>query len=41
VEAGPALRPHINVSVDRARGELDTELAADSRVDVIAAISGG
>jgi molybdopterin converting factor small subunit len=41
VEAGPALRPHINVYVDRSRGELDTELAADSRVDVIAAISGG
>ena len=41
VEAGPALRPHINVYVDRARGELDTRLAGDSRVDVIAAISGG
>jgi sulfur-carrier protein len=40
-EPGPALRPHINVYVDRERGGLDTELAADSRVDVIAAISGG
>jgi len=40
-EAGPALRPHINVYVDRERGGLDSELAADSRVDVIAAISGG
>jgi sulfur-carrier protein len=40
-EAGPALRPHINVYVDRERGGLDTELAADARVDVIAAISGG
>jgi sulfur-carrier protein len=41
VEPGPKLRPHINVYVDRERGGLDTELAADSRVDVIAAISGG
>ena len=36
-----ALRPHINVYVDRERGGLDSELAADARVDVIAAISGG
>jgi molybdopterin synthase sulfur carrier subunit len=35
------LRPHINVYVDRARAELATELSARSRVDVIAAISGG
>ena len=35
------LRPHINVYVDRGRAELDTELDAGSRVDVIAAISGG
>jgi sulfur-carrier protein len=35
------LRPHINVYVDRARADLDTELSARSRVDVIAAISGG
>jgi molybdopterin converting factor small subunit len=41
VEAGPRLRPHINVYVDRERGGLDTELAAGSRIDVIAAISGG
>ena len=41
VEPGPQLRPHINVYVDRERGGLDTELAADSRLDVIAAISGG
>jgi molybdopterin synthase sulfur carrier subunit len=38
---GPALRPHIHVYVDRERAELDTELRADSRIDVIAAISGG
>jgi molybdopterin converting factor small subunit len=40
-EPGPVLRPHINVFVDRERAALDTELAAGSRVDVIAAISGG
>lgn len=40
-EPGPTLRPHINVYVDRERAALDTALAADSRVDVIAAISGG
>ncbi len=40
-EAGPALRPHINVYVDRERAQLDTALEARSRVDVIAAISGG
>jgi sulfur-carrier protein len=40
-EPGPALRRHINVYVDRERAELDTPLAAWSRVDVIAAISGG
>jgi molybdopterin converting factor small subunit len=40
-ERGPVLRPHINVYVDRERAELDTALEARSRVDVIAAISGG
>ena len=35
------LRPHINVYVDRARADLHTEVSARSRVDVIAAISGG
>jgi molybdopterin synthase sulfur carrier subunit len=40
-ERGPALRPHINVYVDRERAELGTALDARSRVDVIAAISGG
>jgi sulfur-carrier protein len=40
-EPGPALRRHINVYVDRERAELDTPLEAGSRVDVIAAISGG
>ena len=41
VDAGPALRPHINVYVDRERGGLETVLEPASRVDVIAAISGG
>jgi sulfur-carrier protein len=40
-EPGPALRPHINVYVDRERAALDTGLDAGSRIDVIAAISGG
>ena len=40
-EPGPALRRHINVYVDRERADLATPLEARSRVDVIAAISGG
>jgi molybdopterin synthase sulfur carrier subunit len=40
-EAGPAIRPHIHVYVDRERAGLETPLEARSRVDVIAAISGG
>ena len=40
-EPGPALRPHINVYVDRERGGLDSGIEARSRVDLIAAISGG
>ena len=41
VEGGPAIRPHIHFYVDRERAELDTPLEPRSRVDVIAAISGG
>jgi sulfur-carrier protein len=41
VEPGPKLRPHINVYVDRTRADLGSELDAGSRVDLIAAISGG
>ena len=41
VEAGPAIRPHIHVYVDQERAGLDTRLESRSRVDVIAAISGG
>ena len=37
----PKLRPHIHVYVDRARAQLDTPIDERSRVDVIAAISGG
>jgi molybdopterin synthase sulfur carrier subunit len=37
----PAIRPHIHFYVDRERAGLDTPLAAGSRVDVVAAISGG
>jgi molybdopterin synthase sulfur carrier subunit len=40
-EQGHGLRPHINVYVDRERAALDTALDPRSRVDVIAAISGG
>ena len=40
-EPGPVLRHHINVYVDRERAGLETPLGPDSRVDVIAAISGG
>jgi len=40
-EPGPALRKHINVYVDKRRAELETPLDDRSRLDVIAAISGG
>jgi molybdopterin converting factor small subunit len=40
-ERGPALRQHIHVYVDGRRADLDAALADGSRVDVIAAISGG
>jgi molybdopterin converting factor small subunit len=40
-EPGPQLRRHIHVYVDRERATLETALAPRSRVDVIAAISGG
>lgn len=41
VAEGPALRSHIHVYVDKERSGLDTRLDKRSRVDVIAAISGG
>ena len=40
-EPGPALRTHIHVYVDKERATLDTPIDPKSRVDVIAAISGG
>ena len=40
-EPGHGIRRHINVYVDRERAELDTPVGESSRVDVIAAISGG
>ncbi len=40
-EPGPAIRPHIHVYVDRERAGLETAIDTRSRVDVIAAISGG
>ena len=40
-EPGPTLRPHIHVYVDQERAGLETGLGERSRVDVIAAISGG
>jgi molybdopterin converting factor small subunit len=40
-EPGPVLRKHINVYVDKRRAELETPLDERSRLDVIAAISGG
>ena len=40
-EPGPTIRQHIHVYVDRERAGLETPLTDRSRVDVIAAISGG
>ena len=40
-EPGPTIRPHIHVYVDRERAGLETAIDTRSRVDVIAAISGG
>ena len=41
VEEGPARRRHLHVYVDGERAGLDTAIAERSRLDVIAAISGG
>jgi sulfur-carrier protein len=40
-QPGPVLHQHIHVYVDKERAALDTPLEMRSRVDVIAAISGG
>lgn len=41
VEAGPRLRPHINVFVAGQPATLDTPVAAGDTVHVIPAVSGG
>ncbi len=40
-EPGPLIRSHIHFYVDKERAGLDAPLEPTSRVDVIAAISGG
>jgi hypothetical protein len=41
VSEGPTLRPHIHTYVDGERSGLDAPIGAGSRLDVVAAISGG
>jgi molybdopterin converting factor small subunit len=41
VEAGPRLRPHINVFVDGEPADLSTTVAPGSVVHVLPAVSGG
>lgn len=41
VEAGPRLRPHINVFVDGSPADLATSVAPGATVHVIPAVSGG
>ena len=41
VEAGPRLRPHINVFVAGVPADLDTPVGPDDTVHVIPAVSGG
>ncbi len=41
VEAGPRLRPHINVFVDGSPADLATPVSAEATVHVIPAVSGG
>ena len=41
VEAGPRLRPHINVFVDGSPADLTTSVAPGATVHVIPAVSGG
>jgi molybdopterin synthase sulfur carrier subunit len=41
VEAGPRLRPHINVFVDGEPADLSTPVADEATVHVIPAVSGG
>jgi molybdopterin converting factor small subunit len=41
VDAGPRLRPHINVFVDGQPADLTTPVAVSATVHVIPAVSGG
>ena len=41
VEAGPRLRPHINVFVNGLPADLATPVGTDATVHVIPAVSGG
>jgi sulfur-carrier protein len=41
VEAGPRLRPHINVFVDGSPGDLATAVAPRAVIHVLPAVSGG
>jgi molybdopterin synthase sulfur carrier subunit len=41
VDAGPRLRPHINVFVDAHPADLETAVASTSTIHVSPAVSGG
>ena len=41
IDAGPRLRPHINVFVGGEPADLDTPVGPDDTVHVIPAVSGG
>jgi sulfur-carrier protein len=41
VEAGPRLRPHINVFVDGSPADLATPVGSEAKVHIIPAVSGG
>ncbi len=41
VEAGPRLRPHINVFVDGSPADLATPVGSEATVHIIPAVSGG
>lgn len=40
-DSSPAIRRHIMVFVDSERASLETEVGADSRVEIIPSMSGG
>jgi molybdopterin synthase sulfur carrier subunit len=41
LDAGPAIRTHLIIFVDRDMAELSTPIHAQSRVLIVAAVSGG